>query len=318
MADLGRRFRPARADPYLIEEPMSDRSESPALRDLLAPHIPRIEADLERWLVEDGVPASLADAMRYAVLGGGKRLRPALVWMSCRAVGGAGDESVRRSAVAVELVHCYSLVHDDLPSMDDDALRRGRPTVHVRFGQAMAVLVGDALLTRAFGVLGGCPSPLAGRLVAELAAAAGATGMIAGQVGDMALCELPGGLEGLRYVHLRKTAALIRAAARMGAICAGAKGRDLDAVGRWAELLGLAFQLVDDILDVTGEAAQLGKTPGKDARMGKQTSVGWLGLEESARAAGELSAEAADALAPLGPAAAELRTLAHLLAERTH
>jgi len=307
------------------------------LAAFLAPYASRVEADLERWLVEDDVPSPVAEAMRYSVLGGGKRLRPALVWMAAEASGmarrrgegsgsarrgtrrdAAAEEMTGRSAVAVELVHCYSLVHDDLPAMDDDTLRRGRPTVHVQFGEAMAILAGDALLTRAFGVLAEADDPRAGRLAAELALAAGPAGMIAGQAGDMNLCPVPEGLTGLRYVHLRKTAALIRAAGRMGAICGGADAAALQAITEWAESLGLAFQLVDDILDVTGDVAHLGKTPGKDARAGKRTVVSELGLERSIRMGRALSEQAAAALKPLGSRARNLRKLVRLLADRAH
>ena len=287
------------------------------LEGLLAPHARRVEADLERWLVEDGVPPALAEAMRYSVLGGGKRLRPGMVCLSAEAAGGNTTEMTRRSAAAAELVHCYSLVHDDLPAMDDDALRRGRPTVHVQFGEAMAVLAGDALLTRAFGLLAEPDDPRSARLIAELALGAGPAGMIAGQVGDMALCELPEGLGGVEYVHLRKTGALIRAAGRMGAICGGADEAALGAITESAESLGLAFQLVDDILDATGDAAHLGKTPGKDARTGKRTYVSELGLDGSLRARRELTDRAAAALAPLGARARNLHQLVRLLADRT-
>lgn len=190
---------------------MATKVHTDSLGELLAPYAQAAEADLAGWLIEPDVPATLAEAMRYCVLGGGKRLRPVLVAMSAEAVGGdAAGPLACRAAVAVELVHAYSLVHDDLPALDDDALRRGRPTAHVKFGQAMAVLTGDALLTRAFAVLAESDDPLAGELARELAAAAGPAGMIAGQVADMNLCAVADGLEGLRYVHARKTAALIR------------------------------------------------------------------------------------------------------------
>lgn len=304
---------------------MADEEKAAPIGDLLAPYAGRVESDLERWLVEPGTPESLAEAMRYCVLGAGKRLRPALVWMSAEAAAGAGaapDEPTARAAVAIELVHCYSLVHDDLPAMDDDTLRRGRPTAHVKFGQAMAILAGDALLTRAFGVLAEAPasgrSAAAGPLAAELARAAGAVGMIAGQVADMDLCEVPAGAEGLRYIHLRKTAALIRAAARMGAWSGGAGEAFVQAVGDWGESLGLAYQLVDDLLDVTGSAEQLGKTPGKDAQAGKRTAIAELGLEAAQRLIEQLSARAVGALETLGGRAGTLRELTALLIRRTH
>lgn len=295
---------------------MADKTETKTLSELLSPHARQAEADLDRWLVEDGTPAALAQAMRYCVLGGGKRLRPALAYMAAQAVGGQVDECVRRSAVAVELVHCYSLVHDDLPAMDNDVLRRGLPTAHVKFGQAMAILAGDALLTRAFGVL--APTGRAGQLVAELALGAGAAGMIAGQVADMNLCDVPAGLEGLDYIHLRKTAALIRSAVRMGAICAGACVSALSAVSEYGEKLGRAFQLMDDLLDVTGEAGDLGKAVQKDAQAGKRTHASELGLERAGAMGMELTEQAVKAIKPLGEKAADLCCLAQLLARRRH
>ncbi|HNX27016.1 MAG TPA: polyprenyl synthetase family protein, partial [Phycisphaerae bacterium] len=201
-----------------------------SLKDLLSPVAQSVKKDLDMWLIEAGTPSSLAAAMRYC-MEGGKRLRPALVMFSAQAAGGnAEDELVRRCAVAVEMVHVYSLVHDDLPAMDDDELRRGRPTAHIKFGEAMAILTGDSLLTRAFGVLAQSGSPLAGRLAGELSAAAGPTGMVGGQVADMAMCDVPAGYDGLEYIHRRKTGAIITAAARMGAIAAGADENKLAAI----------------------------------------------------------------------------------------
>jgi geranylgeranyl pyrophosphate synthase len=238
--------------------------------------------------------------------------------LAARAAGGQVDQPVCRAAVAVEMIHCYSLVHDDLPAMDDDRLRRGRPTVHVQFGEAMAILVGDALLTQALAVLAEADHPRSARLVLELARAAGAGGMIAGQVADMDLCSVADGARGLRQIHLGKTAALIRASARLGALCAGADAAVLDALSTWAQTLGLAFQLFDDILDVTGEADRIGKTPGKDARTGKRTYLAELGLQGSIDMGRRLTGQADQALAPLGADAAELLALSPLLADRTH
>jgi len=300
---------------------MSPTRNSATASELLAAPAARVEADLRRWLVEPDTPPSLAEAMRYCALDGGKRLRPALVHLSAAAVAGrddAPDELTRRAAVAVELIHGYSLVHDDLPAMDDDTLRRGRPTAHVRFGEAMAILAGDALLTRAFGVLAECDDPRCGPVARELAHAAGSVGMIGGQVADMGLCELPEGTEGLRYVHRRKTGALIRAAVRMGGLCGGAGDPAFDALTCYGETLGLAFQLYDDLLDVTADAASLGKTPGKDAQSGKRTYVSELGLDAAARLGRELTDRAIAALEPLGPPAEPLRQLADALATRTH
>ncbi len=298
---------------------MTKQQAIDALGDLLRPCACRCEEDLRRYLIEPHVPEVLAEAMRYCVLDGGKRLRPAMVYMAAEAVGKDGaDELTSRAAVAVELAHCYSLVHDDLPAMDDDTLRRGRPTAHVKFGEAMAVLAGDAMLTRAFGVLLDADDPLSGRLAAELAGGAGPAGMIAGQVADMGLCELPDGPEGLRYIHLHKTADLIRTSARMGAICGEAPGEHLAAISEYAEKVGLLFQLVDDLLDVTGDAQKLGKTPGKDASSGKRTHVAELGIEASRSLCRGLTDKAVAALGPLGEKAEKLARLAALLAQRTH
>ena len=307
----------------IADDRMADKNTVASLAELLAPYAERTEAGLERWLVEPGTPGTLAEAMRYCVLGAGKRLRPGLVWLAAEAVGDrpGRDELLARAAVAVELVHCYSLVHDDLPAMDDDLLRRGRPTAHAEFGEAMAVLVGDALLTRAFGVLAEADAgdaPAAAAVTRVLAQASGPAGMIAGQVADMGLCELPGGLEGVQYIHLRKTAALVRAAAEMGALCGGADGRRIAAVRLWAERLGLVYQSVDDLLDATGSAEQLGKTPGKDAGAGKRSALAELGRERLGARIDTLSQRAVEAVEPLGDRAGKLRELTALLARRTH
>jgi geranylgeranyl pyrophosphate synthase len=295
------------------------RESGNGLSGLLGPLARKCEADLRRWLTEDQTPSTLAQAMRYCALGGGKGLRPSLVMLAAQALGGnQKDELTRRTAVAVELIHCYSLVHDDLPAMDDDMLRRGRPTAHVQFGEAMAILAGDALLTRAFGVLGEARDAKVPNLVHELAAGAGGCGMIAGQVADMGLCPVRGGAAGLSYIHSRKTAALIRSAVRMGAICANAAPDELAAINDYGENLGLAFQLVDDLLDVTGQVALLGKSTGKDARSGKRTHLSQLGLAKAQKLASGLTRKATKALAPLGPRANKLVMLAELLAQREH
>lgn len=298
------------------------------LEELLEPYAQRTEADLRQWLIEPETPSELADAMRYCVLDGGKRLRPAMVQISAEAAGGLADEELtRRAAVSMELVHAYSLVHDDLPSMDDDTLRRGRPTAHVKFGEAMAILTGDALLTRAFAVLTESDTPLCGIIVKELAFSAGPAGMISGQVADMDLCSVPDGLDGLEFIHLRKTAAMIRGSARMGAISARAQDDVLKAISEYAESLGLAFQLVDDLLDVTGQAEEIGKTPGKDVRLGKRTHIAMIGIEAAKQYGKNLAQKAIEALAPLDKntgksekareAIRKLQRLAELLGGRT-
>jgi geranylgeranyl pyrophosphate synthase len=251
-----------------------------------------IEGELERWLAssDDGTPEGLLSAMRYAVLGGGKRLRPALVRLCCEALGGSGSECAP-AAVAVELIHAYSLVHDDLPCMDDDDLRRGRPTCHKVFGEAMAVLAADALQAKAFEVVASAEDRRARESTRALARAAGAAGMVGGQALDMTLSAGALKPESVRDMHARKTGALFACAAELGAIAAGADGERRRTARRLGAALGSLFQAVDDVLDVTGDARTLGKTPGKDARSGKATLVAALGLE-GARA--EVRARAAE------------------------
>ncbi|NQU76226.1 MAG: polyprenyl synthetase family protein [Planctomycetes bacterium] len=279
-----------------------------------------IEEAIGRFLVPAGTPVELAEAMRYAVVGGGKRLRPALVHLSARAVCDDGQPAVdpMPAAVAVELVHCYSLVHDDLPAMDDDSLRRGRATLHVKFGEAMGILAGDALLTRAFELLSEHTQDPAvtAALVAELARSAGSAGMIAGQVADMALCEVPPGQAGLEYIHGRKTAALFAGAARMGGICGGATAEQQRAIGEFATDLGLAFQVKDDLLDATATSEELGKTPGKDAANDKRTYPALLGPDRTAEIIAEISDRSVAHLGRFGHAAEPLRALAVYLLER--
>ena len=250
------------------------------------------------------VPERLEEAMRYALFGGGKRLRPALVRAAGSLVGG-GDGDVATAAVAVEWVHTYSLVHDDLPCMDDDDLRRGRPTCHKVYGEALAVLVGDALQAAAFELLGAVGGRRGAQLTRVLAAAAGARGMVGGQQLDLAsesLAEVPGAL--VEDIHRRKTAALIAGAVELGVVSVHADwGPDEPrrrALRRYGEALGLCFQAVDDVLDVTGDAAALGKTPGKDAAVGKATLVAARGLEGARNEAQRLAQVARDALSEAG------------------
>jgi geranylgeranyl pyrophosphate synthase len=254
------------------------------------------EALLERGGDESSTPNALAEAMRYA-LTGGKRLRPALVRMSCRWLGGR-DADAELAALAIEHVHAYSLVHDDLPCMDDDDTRHGRPSCHVQFGEAMAVLVGDALLTRAFAYLA-CGEPRrCAASVACLASAAGHSGMVGGQVLDLTLgADAQSGA--IELMHGMKTAALIRAACELGALCAGA-GDELARVRAYGENLGLCFQAMDDVLDVTADKAELGKTPGKDAKLQRATLVAVLGVDGARRRAREHAERARVAAVELG------------------
>ncbi|MFA6986732.1 MAG: farnesyl diphosphate synthase [Arenimonas sp.] len=279
----------------------------------------RTEAALDLALSRPCHAPGLAAAMRHAVLGGGKRLRPLLVHAAGHAFGGRQD-ALDAPAAAVELIHAFSLVHDDLPAMDDDDLRRGRPTVHVAFDVATAILAGDALQALAFSVLADAPLDAHVRvaLVRELAGASGAAGMCAGQALDMAATGQTLDQAGLEHLHALKTGALIRAAVRMGALTAGAPEDVLPALDAYADALGLAFQIRDDILDVEGNAAQLGKTAGKDQAQGKSTYPGVLGITGSRRALDQLSEKMHAALDAIGPEADALRVLAEFTIARAH
>jgi len=296
---------------------MGDRD----LTQLLTVYRGEVEAALERWLPpQTDSPPLIHEAMRYSVFAGGKRLRPVLVLAACEAAGGFRQDALP-SAVALELIHTYSLVHDDLPAMDDDDYRRGRLTSHKVYGEAMAILAGDGLLTHAFAVLadpagGGVPEAARLRIAAEIAEAAGSLGMVGGQVMDM-LAEgkaLDG--ESLLLLQRRKTGALIRAAVRVGAIAGGADGATLEALTRYAERVGLAFQIVDDILDLEGSTEEMGKTTGSDLRKQKATYPSVFGLETARRDAESLLAEAKGALGPLGEAGWALAALADYVGRR--
>ncbi len=274
------------------------------------------ESELERFVPEARTtPPKLFEALRYALFGGGKRLRPAVCRMVCAELGGEPNAAAR-PAVALELIHTYSLVHDDLPCMDDDALRRGRPTVHVAYDEATAVLVGDALQALAFEVLAGAETAAA-ELVAALARAAGGEGMVGGQVLDLALSS-EASLFALRDMHRRKTAALFGAAAEMGALVAGVTGTKLAMAREYGLALGQCFQATDDLLDVTGDAATLGKTPGKDAALERNTLVTSLGLEAARGEAEALGARACEAADLLGWGTGSLPVdLVHFVLQRT-
>lgn len=277
-----------------------------------------VEAALDE-LVPANAPAGLGEAMRYAVLDGGKRLRPLLVHAACEAVGG-DVAAAMRAAVAVELIHAYSLVHDDMPCMDDDALRRGKPTVHVRFGEATAMLAGDAMQALAFEVLTpeqGMAPALQARLVALLARSAGHEGMAGGQAIDLASVGKPLGEEALRNMHRRKTGALLQASVLMGAACGPATPAAWTGLADYGSAMGLAFQVVDDILDVTQASETLGKTAGKDSENNKPTYVSVLGLEAANRHALELRDQARAALDRTGlSATGRLAWLADRIVDR--
>ena len=280
-----------------------------------------VEDALSAWVPADA-PAGLGAAMRYGVLDGGKRLRPLLVMAAAQALDGSRAAALR-AAVAVELIHAYSLVHDDMPCMDNDVLRRGKPTVHVQFGQAQAMLAGDAMQALAFEVLTpdeGVEPALQARLVALLARAAGHDGMAGGQAIDLASIGRALDERALRDMHRRKTGALLRASVLMGAACGRCSRACWQALGDYGAAVGLAFQVVDDILDVTQASDKLGKTAGKDSDANKPTYVSVLGLE-AARAHARtlrLQAHAALAASGLGGGAAVLATLADRVVEREH
>ena len=293
----------------------------------------RVESALGEW-VPASAPAGLGEAMRYGVLDGGKRLRALLVEAAAESVGAlntaAGREAALRAACAVELIHAYSLVHDDMPCMDNDVLRRGKPTVHVAFGEAQAMLAGDAMQALAFEVLtpdvgegAGVPPALQARLVRLLARASGQSGMAGGQAIDLASVGQALDEATLRDMHRRKTGALLRASVQMGAACAelAADSAAWLALTDYGHAMGLAFQIVDDVLDATQPSDTLGKTAGKDADANKPTYVSLLGLQGARREADELLAQSLTALARSGLSAAAtgaLAALAHRIVHRDH
>ncbi len=280
----------------------------------------RVEAALERCLPpRDQAPQRLHEAMRYAVLGGGKRVRPLLAFAAGAATG-AAPERVEIVACAVELIHAYSLVHDDMPCMDDDVLRRGRPTVHVEFDEATALLVGDALQAAAFELVADAPAGVDRgvqlELVRALARAAGSRGMAGGQAIDLESVGKALSLPELEFMHILKTGALIRASVTLGARCGKPTPAGLERLDHYAKVIGLAFQVVDDTLDAASSTATLGKTAGKDAVQGKPTYVTLLGLERARDLAEELRREAQEAIAGFDASAGYLRELADFIVLR--
>ncbi len=279
-----------------------------------------VEQALDGWVPAEA-PAGLAESMRYGVLDGGKRLRPLLVLSAAEAVGAHDSQAALRAACAVELIHAYSLIHDDMPCMDDDVLRRGKPTVHVQFGEAQAMLAGDAMQALAFEVLtpddDSVPLALQARLCGLLARAAGQHGMAGGQAIDLASVGRPLDEQALCDMHRRKTGALLQASVMMGAACGDTTAAARQALGEYGAALGLAFQVVDDILDATQASDTLGKTAGKDADNNKPTYVTVLGLEAAQRRAQALREQAQAALARSGlHNAAWLSLLADKVVER--
>ena len=282
----------------------------------------QVEAALDGWLpAATCEPLLLHESMRYSVFAGGKRLRPALTLEACAAVGGT-DAHALPAACAVELIHTYSLVHDDLPCMDDDDLRRGKPCNHKVYGEALALLCGDALLTQAFVLLSreqapaGVPTDLAAEATAALAAAAGSLGMVGGQAVDVASEGKDVAAETVEFIHRRKTAALIRAAAESGALVGGAEPAVREQFRQYGEHVGLAFQIVDDLLDLESTEQQLGKRALKDEGRGKATYPGVLGADESRELARSYVEQAKAALDCVGDSGAFLRQLADRVVER--
>ena len=280
-----------------------------------------VEQELARLVPESGVrPAAIHQAMRHSLFAGGKRIRPILFWATAEAVAGDSPGALT-PACSLELVHTYSLIHDDLPALDNDDFRRGKPTCHKVFGEAMAILAGDALLTRAFGVIAEAAAVAENRrirMVAELAAAAGTVeGMIGGQVEDLEAEGKPVEEDRLLYIHRSKTGAMIRASVRMGAICASDDEDALNALSAYGTHIGLAFQIVDDILDVTQSSEVLGKTAGKDAEQQKSTFPALYGLENSRRKAEEHLSAAREAIEPFGDSAIRLKQIAERIVTRS-
>jgi geranylgeranyl diphosphate synthase type II len=266
-----------------------------------------------------GCPTHLAAAIRHSLLSPGKRLRPLLVLMACEACG-YDYRAAMPAACAVEMIHTYSLIHDDLPAMDDDDMRRGQPACHKAFGEATAILAGDALLAQAFEVLatGIQPPEAAARCVAELAQAAGASELVGGQEDDLKAEHADLGLAELERIHRRKTGAMIRVSLKLGGIVGRASADQLNALHRYGERLGLAFQIVDDLLDLQGSEQSLGKRVGKDSTHGKLTFPALLGTAESRRRAEDLVAAAIDAAGIFGTRGKPLAALAKYVLERNH
>ena len=299
------------------------------MADWTAHQLARVEDALSLWVAHPDyrpAPASLGNAMRYAVLDGGKRLRPLLVIATCDAVNGRAEAALR-AACAVELIHAYSLVHDDMPCMDNDVLRRGKPTVHVKFGQAQALLAGDALQALAFEILtpethNTAKAVMQARLCRLLARSAGHQGMAGGQAIDLASVGCALTSAELHQMHRLKTGALLEASVKMGAACGVVTPVVEATLADYAGAIGLAFQVVDDILDVTADATTLGKTAGKDAAQDKPTFVSLLGLDASKAYADDLLARALNSLDGLHAEGfsntAALRALATRLVDRTH
>jgi len=299
---------------------VSPTLESP-LTAILAQLRSRVDKQLREYVAFSGdCPLVLGESMLYSVVAGGKRVRPVLTLLACEACGGT-IEAALPAACAIELIHTYSLIHDDLPAMDDDDLRRGMPTNHIKFGEATAILAGDGLLTRAFEIIARDvkPAEVAAACCVELANAAGAEGMVGGQQADLEAETHPvRAIEQLEAIHRRKTGRLLSAALLMGGRIAQTSPQNLRSLQIYGESIGLAFQIADDLLDVVGDAGKMGKGVRKDSDLNKLTYPSLLGLEESQRRAGWLVDRACEAVASLGPQTAHLQALARYIIERDH
>ncbi len=290
------------------------------INSLLSEKVQFVNNTLSRLIdKQTDISGNLKEAISYTLEAGGKRVRSVLVLWCCELISGKINYNAEITAAAIEMVHTYSLVHDDLPAMDDDDFRRGLPTCHKAFGEATAILTGDALLTLAFEVLATeVDEPaVAVRLIGELAQAAGPAGMIAGQMADLKAENGSGSEEILEYIHTNKTAKMFRCAAAMGAICGQAENSEFDRLCEYGLKIGLGFQIADDILDVCASSEHLGKTAGKDAKAGKATYPAVVGMEKSRQLGKKLANEAIEVLEPFGRRADTLRKLAFALLKRT-
>jgi geranylgeranyl diphosphate synthase type II len=292
------------------------------IKDYLQNRSALVDRALERWMPgEEVLPRSLHQAMRYSVFAGGKRLRPILMIAACESLGGHAGQ-VLHAACAMEMIHTYSLIHDDLPAMDDDDFRRGRPTNHKVYGEATAILAGDALLTEAFRLLADAeanrsvPPATVIKVIELVARYAGSQGMVGGQVVDMESEGKEIDFPTLEYIHTHKTGGLILASVQVGALLGGANDSQVAAIKRFGGAAGLAFQIADDILDVVGDQQHLGKNVGSDQARGKATYPAQLGLDEARQRADELCGIAISALAPLGQSAEILQELARYIVNR--
>jgi geranylgeranyl pyrophosphate synthase len=298
----------------------SSRAANPDFNASLAEKVQITNETLRQLLAgQQEVPEALQKSLQYTLSGPGKRIRSALVLWCCELIAEGVNANARIAAAAMEMVHTYSLVHDDLPAMDDDDLRRGRPTCHKAFDEATAILTGDGLLTLAFEVLADrIDEPqLAVKLIGELARAAGPAGMIAGQVADLKAENTVGSVPMLEYIHTHKTAKMFRCAARIGALCGGAAPEPLERLGQYGLKIGLGFQIADDILDVSASSEQLGKTAGKDIQAAKCTYPAVVGIEQAKELERNLAREAVALLEPFGRSAEVLRQLAVALLDRS-